>query len=74
MTNYKSFSNDELLHKTENLTNLARGLAHLLQDPTTDDTLGLPAWAQRVITQELLETRSLLSELQHRGYGTDVKL
>lgn len=74
MNNYKSFSDQELLEKVNNLTHLARGLEDLLHDPAIGPTLGLQPWEQEAIKRELLETRPVIRELQHRGYGTEIKL
>src|SRR6266581_3438004 len=73
MSNYKSYSDEELLQKLDNLRNLAHGLEHLLSDPALGNNLGLPTWAETIIKQELVETEPVIAELQHRGYGQEGK-
>ncbi len=73
MSNYKSYSDGELLQKLDNLRNLAHGLEHLLSDPALGNNLGLPTWAETIIKLELVETEPIIAVLQHRGYGQEGK-
>lgn len=66
MGTYSSFSDKELLQRTEELRALAEGVK---ETNIITDLFNTPAWAQRLILDELRETRKVVEELQHRGYG-----
>lgn len=65
---YSSFSDKELLRRTEELRALAEGVK---ETDLVTDLLDTPAWAQRLILDELSHTRPIIEELLRRGYGKD---
>ena len=66
MGKYSSWSDDELLRRTEELRALAEGVVNT---EVVHDVFTTPLWVQRLILQELSETRPVIEELQSRGYG-----
>ena len=66
MSKYSSWSDKELIEQTYNLKNLAEGVQDI---DFTSEVFDLPQWASDAIRAELATTRSIVEELQQRGYG-----
>lgn len=65
-----SWSDKELLQRTEELRSLAEGV---VGTDVATDPFNTPIWVQRLIRDELTETRPVIEELQRRGYGQGSK-